>query len=246
MEKIKSLKLKVTAQYQDEQVRVSGKNRDDLQKVIAELKAMDFEIPLAIRELPLMPSVSFRQPRLREESRRHRGDDRASLGAAGWQLVADARRADTVVINTCAFIDPAKAESTETILEHAAAQTTRPAAGGRRMLGAALRRPAASADSRDRRRRRHRRVRKHRRTARRRGRGQAPRASRFRSRTRTRFSSAADHDAASDRVSEDRRGLRSSVHVLHHSEAARRVSQPQRRIDSQGSARACPRRAPKN
>ncbi len=46
MEKIKSLKLKVTAQYQDEQVRVSGKNRDDLQKVIAELKAMDFEIPL--------------------------------------------------------------------------------------------------------------------------------------------------------------------------------------------------------
>ncbi|MEO6836130.1 MAG: 30S ribosomal protein S12 methylthiotransferase RimO [Candidatus Tumulicola sp.] len=44
----------------------------------------------------------------------------AKLGAAGWQLEADARRADTVVINTCAFIDPAKAESTETILEHAA------------------------------------------------------------------------------------------------------------------------------
>ena len=32
----------------------------------------------------------------------------------------DARHADTVVINTCAFIDPAKAESTEVILEHAA------------------------------------------------------------------------------------------------------------------------------
>jgi cyclic-di-GMP-binding protein len=46
MEKIKSLKLKVTAQYQDEQIRVSGKSRDDLQKVISELKAMDFEIPL--------------------------------------------------------------------------------------------------------------------------------------------------------------------------------------------------------
>jgi ribosomal protein S12 methylthiotransferase len=44
----------------------------------------------------------------------------ARLGAAGWQLEADARQADTVVINTCAFIDPAKAESTETILEHAA------------------------------------------------------------------------------------------------------------------------------
>ena len=44
----------------------------------------------------------------------------AKLGAAGWALVPDAGEADAVVINTCAFIDPAKAESTETILEHAA------------------------------------------------------------------------------------------------------------------------------
>jgi ribosomal protein S12 methylthiotransferase len=42
------------------------------------------------------------------------------LGAAGWELVSDAAAADTVVINTCAFIDPAKAESTDVILEHAA------------------------------------------------------------------------------------------------------------------------------
>jgi cyclic-di-GMP-binding protein len=46
MEKIKALKLKVNAQYQDEQIRVTGKSRDDLQKVIAELKAMSFELPL--------------------------------------------------------------------------------------------------------------------------------------------------------------------------------------------------------
>jgi cyclic-di-GMP-binding protein len=46
MEEIKSLKLKVSAQYQDEQIRVSGKNRDDLQKVQSELKAMNFELPL--------------------------------------------------------------------------------------------------------------------------------------------------------------------------------------------------------
>jgi len=46
MEKIKSLKLKVNAQYQDEQIRVTAKSRDDLQKVIAELKAMNFELPL--------------------------------------------------------------------------------------------------------------------------------------------------------------------------------------------------------
>jgi len=45
------------------------------------------------------------------------------LGGAGWQLVPDAADADTVVINTCAFIDPAKAESTDVILEHAANKT---------------------------------------------------------------------------------------------------------------------------
>lgn len=46
MEAIKNLKLKVSAQYQDEQIRVSAKSRDDLQKVIASLKAMDYELPL--------------------------------------------------------------------------------------------------------------------------------------------------------------------------------------------------------
>jgi ribosomal protein S12 methylthiotransferase len=44
----------------------------------------------------------------------------AKLGQAGWDLVPEASAADAVVINTCAFIDPAKAESTLVILEHAA------------------------------------------------------------------------------------------------------------------------------
>ena len=43
---VKALKLKVTAQYQDEQIRVSAKSKDDLQKVIAALRAMEFELPL--------------------------------------------------------------------------------------------------------------------------------------------------------------------------------------------------------
>src|SRR5579872_6720987 len=47
----------------------------------------------------------------------------AKLGAAGYDLVPDASEAETVVINTCAFIDPAKAESTEVILEHAQRKT---------------------------------------------------------------------------------------------------------------------------
>jgi len=46
LEKIKSLKLKVSAQYQEDQIRVSGKSKDDLQKVIASLRSMEFELPL--------------------------------------------------------------------------------------------------------------------------------------------------------------------------------------------------------
>jgi ribosomal protein S12 methylthiotransferase len=46
----------------------------------------------------------------------------AQLGRAGWDLVADSAGADAVVVNTCAFIDAAKAESTNAILEQAAAK----------------------------------------------------------------------------------------------------------------------------
>ena len=43
---IKDAKLKVQATFQENQVRVSGKNRDDLQKVISLIKEKDWEIPL--------------------------------------------------------------------------------------------------------------------------------------------------------------------------------------------------------
>lgn len=43
---VKDRKLKVQAQIQGEKVRVSGKKRDDLQQVIAMLKAADIEMPL--------------------------------------------------------------------------------------------------------------------------------------------------------------------------------------------------------
>ena len=45
-EKIKSIGVKVTTQYLDEQVRVSAKSKDDLQKVMSVLTAWDFELPL--------------------------------------------------------------------------------------------------------------------------------------------------------------------------------------------------------
>lgn len=43
---IKELKLKVQAQIMDDQVRVTGKNKDDLQQVIKVLKEKDFELEL--------------------------------------------------------------------------------------------------------------------------------------------------------------------------------------------------------
>lgn len=43
---IKDMKIKVQASIQGDQVRISGKSRDDLQQVIHELKDADLQIPL--------------------------------------------------------------------------------------------------------------------------------------------------------------------------------------------------------
>ncbi len=46
IEAIKAAKLKVSAQIQDEQIRVSSKSKDDLQKAQALLKGFDTDVPL--------------------------------------------------------------------------------------------------------------------------------------------------------------------------------------------------------
>lgn len=43
---IRGLDLKVTCQIQDQQIRVTGKNRDDLQSVIAAVRGHDFPVAL--------------------------------------------------------------------------------------------------------------------------------------------------------------------------------------------------------
>ena len=43
---IKAMKLKVQVAIQGDQVRVSGKKRDDLQEVIVEVRGLDFRLPL--------------------------------------------------------------------------------------------------------------------------------------------------------------------------------------------------------
>ncbi|WP_456405245.1 YajQ family cyclic di-GMP-binding protein [Thiolapillus sp.] len=49
VKEIKAAKLKVQAQIQGDQVRVTGKKRDDLQKVIALLKEKDHGLPLQFK-----------------------------------------------------------------------------------------------------------------------------------------------------------------------------------------------------
>ena len=46
VKRIKALKLKVQTQVQEDQLRVSGKTKDDLQAVIQLLRSHDFGIPL--------------------------------------------------------------------------------------------------------------------------------------------------------------------------------------------------------
>jgi uncharacterized protein YajQ (UPF0234 family) len=46
---IRDTKLKVTTQIQDQQIRVSGKSRDDLQAVIAAVRGKDFPVALSFQ-----------------------------------------------------------------------------------------------------------------------------------------------------------------------------------------------------
>jgi len=48
---IKKLKLKVTAQIEGDSIRVKGKNLDDLQKVIAEIRSGEWEAPLVFENM---------------------------------------------------------------------------------------------------------------------------------------------------------------------------------------------------
>ncbi len=48
---IKSMKLKVTAQIEGDHIRVKGKQIDDLQKVIKEIRSMELEAPIVFENM---------------------------------------------------------------------------------------------------------------------------------------------------------------------------------------------------
>ena len=81
------------------------------------------------------------QSRLRQEPRRHRNPPRRAERGGRHAITPEPGDAETVIVNTCAFIDEAKRESIDAILEVAA----RKGAGGRQAAGGRLPRPAVSA-----------------------------------------------------------------------------------------------------
>jgi len=156
------------------------------------------------------------------------------LGAAGWELVPEAADADAIVRHHVRVHRSGQGRIDRRHPGPRAGQTPRSAADRCGLPLAAFRCRAAIADPRDRRRDRDRRVCRDRRAARRRAGRKATAAARFRSRARARLSAAPDHHALGDGLPQDRRRLRSPVHVLHHPAAARRVPLAVRRIDSHG------------
>ena len=87
------------------------------------------------------------------------------LAASGAEITPDAEDADVIVVNTCSFIDTAKQESVNTILEMAQHKIrgprTRTEADRRRMSGRALPQRDSEKYSGSRRGRRNRRARRH-------------------------------------------------------------------------------------
>ena len=182
---------------------------------------------------------------------------------AGHELTPHAADADVLVVNTCAFIDRAKQESIDAILEMAELKKASPS---RRLvvtgcLAERYRDELQGPDPGDRRGARHRRGAADRGGARRRrsaghrrlasspmvfhragcgSNGHQPLGARHRAADLhlRRRHAARPRDAAPLRLREDCRGLRLQVRLLHHPEAARPVPQPSGGLDRHGGAAA--------
>ncbi len=70
----------------------------------------------------------FCKSRLPQEPRGYGGDDGRSWSERGHELTPEPADAEVLVVNTCSFIDPAKQESIDTILEMAEYKKIRPGA----------------------------------------------------------------------------------------------------------------------
>ena len=155
------------------------------------------------------------------------------LARAGYEFTPRADEADVLVVNTCSFIAPAQQESVQYDSGDGRIQEIRPRAKAdrRRMPGRALPRRNPRADSRSRRGDRHGRSGKNSRSrAKASCAARMPQARQPADVSLSRPHAAHSLHAAPRRLHQDRRRLRSSLHVLHHPAVARKIPQPPLRI----------------
>ena len=150
------------------------------------------------------------------------------LVAKGHELTPHPDQADVLVVNTCSFIDPAKKESVDTILEMA--EYKKIGRAKKLIVAGCLveryRGDIRTGNARGRCPHRHQRAGKHRRRLR----GHGARHQSAGAVPLSRPDAARALHAAPLRLHEDRRGLRSPVHLLRDPAVSRRLPQPALRI----------------
>jgi ribosomal protein S12 methylthiotransferase len=119
---LKDRKLKVQAAIQGDVVRVTGKKRDELQEVIGILREGKIRAAPPVRKLPRLSASMDRKKIFFKPlgCAKNQVDGELMLGgarAAGHELVSNPEDADVLVVNTCAFIDAAREESVDAILD---------------------------------------------------------------------------------------------------------------------------------
>ena len=168
-----------------------------------------------------------------QEPRGQRGDDGHSA-RGGYELTPRADEAEVLVVNTCSFIEPAQKESVDAILEMA--EHKKFGAAKKLIVAGCLVERYRDADSGagagSGRGCGHRRDGAHPRSG---AKAICDAAGGRAGVSVSRCDAAGDDHAAPCRVHQNCRRLRSSVHVLHHSAAARKIPQPAIRI---GGARS--------
>ncbi len=166
------------------------------------------------------------------------------LASHGHELTPHPDQADVLVVNTCSFIDPAKKESIDTILEMA--EYKKIGRAKKLIVAGCLveryRDQIRQRNAGSRRRHRHQRNRADRAALRgRRGRRQSLRAVSL-----SRPHAARPRHPAALRLHENRRRLRPSLHVLRDPAVSRQIPQPPLRIRRRRSHAPVPARRPRN
>ena len=134
-----------------------GERRSDLSATFSRIRRRGRHTLSVVSRHRRASRLTHRRPRHPRAARATRSTPRSSPAGwrpHGWQLVDDAADADVAVVNTCGFVEQAKKDSIDTLLEAADLDDGAPDPGRRRrrLPGRALRHRAGRAAARGRRR----------------------------------------------------------------------------------------------